>query len=98
MCTSGQAVAQVQHASGQPMARRQIIAALCVSLGTHCLVGLLFRCKIQNSKIILRHMYEILNLNKIKNQLHDLTVNYETNLINIIRSINCYIKTIINMC
>ena len=45
----------------------------------------LFSCKIQNSKKISRHLHEGLNLDEIKNTLHSLPVNRETNLINIIR-------------
>ena len=44
-----------------------------------------FRCKNQNSKKNFRHLHGDLNLNEIKNALRLLTVNRETNLMNLIR-------------
>ena len=44
-----------------------------------------FRCKNQNSKIFFRHLHGDLNLNEIKNTLRLLSVNSETNLMNLIR-------------
>ena len=44
-----------------------------------------FGCKIPNSKKIFRHLHEDLNLDEIKSALRLLSVNGETNLINLIR-------------
>ena len=48
-------------------------------------IELLFSCIIQNFKKKFRHLYGDLNLDEIKNALHSLSVNHETNLINLIR-------------
>ena len=45
----------------------------------------LFSCKVQNSKKKFWHLYGDLNLDEIKNAMHNLTVNCETNLMNLIR-------------
>ena len=44
----------------------------------------LFSCKIQNSKKKFRHLHGELNLDEIKNALHNLPVNRETNLMSLI--------------
>ena len=44
-----------------------------------------FSYKIQNSNFFFRHMHGDLNLNEIKNALRLLSVNRETNLMNLIR-------------
>ena len=44
-----------------------------------------FGCKNQNSKKKFRHLHEDLNLDEIKNALRLLSVNGETNLMNLIR-------------
>ena len=44
-----------------------------------------FGCKIPNSKIFFRHLHGDLNLDEIKNALRLLSVNGETNLMNLIR-------------
>ena len=41
-----------------------------------------FSSKIQNSKKKIRHLHGDLNLDEIKNVLHNLSVNRETNLMN----------------
>ena len=45
----------------------------------------LFSCKVQNFKKKIRHLHGDLNLDEIKNALHSLPVNRETNLMNLIR-------------
>ena len=45
----------------------------------------LFSCIIQNFNFFSRHQHEDLNLDEIKNALHSLPVNRETNLMNLIR-------------
>jgi len=60
------------------------------SSSTVCAVRLLqskpvFRCKNQNSKKNFRHLHGDLNLDEIKNALRLLSVNGETNLMNLIR-------------
>ena len=45
----------------------------------------LFSCIIQNLNFFSRHLHGDLNLDEIKNALHNLPVNHETNLINLIR-------------
>ena len=43
-----------------------------------------FGCKLPNSKKKIRHLYVDLNLDEIKNTLHSLLVNCETDLMNLI--------------
>ena len=45
----------------------------------------LFSSKVSNSKKNFRHLHEELNLDEIKNALRLLSVNGETNIINLIR-------------
>jgi len=45
----------------------------------------LFSCKVQNFKKKFRHLHRDLNLDEIKNALYSLSVNRETNLMNLIR-------------
>ena len=47
--------------------------------------GPVFGCKLLNSKKNFRHLHGDLNLDKIKNALRLLSVNDETNLMNLIR-------------
>ena len=51
------------------------------------LVGIksVFGCKLPNSKFFFRHLHGDLNLDEIKNALRLLSVNGETNLMNLIR-------------
>ena len=50
-----------------------------------CLVCPFISCKVQNSKKNFRHLHGELNLDEIKNALHSLPVNRETNLMNLIK-------------
>ena len=49
------------------------------------LTSAVFSSQIQSSKNFFRHLHGDLNLDEIKNALHSLSVNRETNLMNLIR-------------
>ena len=97
----------VQHAGSTSLLLYLRIPVKSVSLGRRILscsrIGkpskALFGCKVPNSKKNFRHLHGDLNLNEIKNALRLLSVNGETNLMNLIgcnQTLNCYSNTTVN--